>query len=128
MVGETRPKLTGWTPMTLGLLCVVLGGLWTLQGLDIVGGSVMSGVTVWAIVGPVVVVIGLVLLVLGTRRRNAAKRAELARSATPPADPGQSGPPQRPGQSGPPQHPGQSGPPQHPGQSGPPGYSGPPGR
>jgi type VI protein secretion system component VasK len=81
VVGEPKPALTGWTLMTVGLLCVALGGLWTLQGLDLVGGSVMSGVTIWAVVGPVVVVIGLVLLVLGTRRRNAAKRAEIARRA-----------------------------------------------
>lgn len=81
MVGEAKPKLVGWTPMTIGLLLLVLGGLWTLQGLDLVGGSAMSGVTLWAIVGPVVAVAGLVLLVLGTRRRNQAKRAELARQA-----------------------------------------------
>jgi membrane associated rhomboid family serine protease len=68
MVNE--PKLTGWTPMVVGALCIVLGGLWTLQGLDIVGGSVMSGVSFWAIVGPVVVVVGLVLIVIGVRRRN----------------------------------------------------------
>jgi hypothetical protein len=81
VVGEEKPKLVGWTPMTVGLLLFVLGGLWTLQGLDLVGGSAMSGVQIWAIVGPAVSLAGLVLLVLGTRRRNKAKRAELARLA-----------------------------------------------
>ena len=70
-------KLTGWTPMVGGLLLLVLGGLWTLQGLDKVGGSAMSGVRFWAIAGPVVSLIGLVLIVLGVRRRNRAKRIEL---------------------------------------------------
>jgi hypothetical protein len=56
--------------MVVGVLFIVLGGLWTLQGLDIVGGSVMSGVSLWAIIGPVVVVAGLVLIVVGLRRRN----------------------------------------------------------
>ena len=74
MTGE--PKLVGWTPMVTGLLAVVLGGLWTLQGLDVVGGSVMSGVDLWAIVGPVVAVAGLGLIAYGVRRRGAAKAAE----------------------------------------------------
>ncbi len=74
MVSE--PKLVGWTPMVLGLLAVVLGGLWTLQGLDLVGGSVMSGVSLWAVVGPIVAVTGLALIVFGVRRRGRAKAAE----------------------------------------------------
>jgi hypothetical protein len=72
----SEPKLVGWTPMVVGLLAVVLGGLWTLQGLDVVGGSVMSGVSVWAVIGPVVAVAGLVLIVVGVRRRARAKPAE----------------------------------------------------
>jgi hypothetical protein len=70
----SEPKLIGWTPMVIGLLAVVLGGLWTLQGLDLVGGSVMSGVEVWAIIGPVVSVVGLILIVIGVRRRARAKQ------------------------------------------------------
>ena len=72
----SEPKLVGWTPMVSGLLAVVLGGLWTLQGLDVVGGSVMSGVSLWAVVGPVVAVAGLALIVVGVRRRSRAKAAE----------------------------------------------------
>ena len=70
----TEPKLVGWTPMVSGLLAVVLGGLWTLQGLDVVGGSVMSGVSLWAVVGPIVAVAGLGLIVFGVRRRARAKQ------------------------------------------------------
>jgi hypothetical protein len=72
MTGGDGTPLTGWALMASGLLAVVLGALWTLQGLDVVGGSVMSGVGVWAVVGPVVAVAGLVLIVLGVRRRNNA--------------------------------------------------------
>jgi hypothetical protein len=60
----------GWVPLTLGLLAVVVGAVWTLQGLGYVGGSVMSGVTLWAVVGPIVAVVGLVLIVVGLRARN----------------------------------------------------------
>jgi hypothetical protein len=58
-----------WIFLVLGVLLILVGGLWTLQGLGIVGGSVMSGVTLWAIIGPVVLIIGLVIAFLGIRRR-----------------------------------------------------------
>ena len=51
----------------LGILLVLAGALWTLQGLGVVGGSVMSGVTLWAIIGPLVVLAGLALVVTGRR-------------------------------------------------------------
>ena len=73
-VGPPPVVLRGWTLMVSGLLAVVLGGLWTVQGLDLVGGSVMSGVQMWAIIGPIVVVAGLVLIVLGVRRRTQSKQ------------------------------------------------------
>ena len=65
----SEPKLVGWTPMVVGLLAVVLGALWTLQGLDVVGGSVMSGVTAWAVIGPIVALAGVVLIVMALRAR-----------------------------------------------------------
>jgi hypothetical protein len=66
--------LKGWLPMALGLLLVVLGAVWTLQGLGVVKGSVMTGVSAWAIAGPIVAFAGLVLIVTGVRLRSRAKR------------------------------------------------------
>ena len=74
MTSGERVVLKGWTLMTLGVLAVVLGGLWTLQGLDVIGGSVMSGVSMWAVIGPIVAVVGLLLIVVGVRRRSRAKQ------------------------------------------------------
>lgn len=71
--GEGGVPLTGWALMASGVFAVVLGGLWTLQGLDVLTGSMMSGATVWAAIGPAVSVAGLVLIVLGVRRRTRAK-------------------------------------------------------
>ena len=68
--------MRGWFRLTLGLLAVVVGLVWTLQGLGYLRGSLMSGDDVWAIVGPVFVVIGLVLLLVGLRARNRAKRQQ----------------------------------------------------
>ncbi len=47
--------------IAVGILLVLIGALWTLQGLGYVGGSAMSGKTLWAVVGPVVVIVGAVL-------------------------------------------------------------------
>jgi hypothetical protein len=53
----------------VGVLLALVGVVWTLQGLGYIGGSAMSGVTVWAVVGPVVVIVGLAVTVVGTRGR-----------------------------------------------------------
>jgi hypothetical protein len=53
----------------LGAVLVAVGVLWTLQGLGYLGGSVMSGVTFWAVVGPVVALMGLLVAVVGGRER-----------------------------------------------------------
>jgi hypothetical protein len=45
------------------------GLVWTLQGLGYVGGSFMSGATLWAVIGPLVALAGLVLITLGLRAR-----------------------------------------------------------
>jgi hypothetical protein len=61
-----------WLPLVLGLLAVLSGAVWTLQGLGHVDGSPMTGVRLWAVVGPVVMAVGLVLIVVGvwSRRRD----------------------------------------------------------
>lgn len=53
----------------VGALIALVGVVWTLQGLGYIGGSGMSGVTLWAVVGPVVVIVGLAVTVAGTRGR-----------------------------------------------------------
>jgi hypothetical protein len=55
--------------IALGVLLVVIGVVWTLQGLGSLGGSAMTGVTLWAIVGPVVALVGVLLVARGGRAR-----------------------------------------------------------
>ncbi|SNY59942.1 hypothetical protein [Paractinoplanes atraurantiacus] len=77
MVNEaatTPKKLKGWLLMSLGVLGLVVGALWTLQGLDIITDSRMSGVAIWSIVGPVIAVAGLISIILGERARARSKR------------------------------------------------------
>jgi hypothetical protein len=58
-----------WAWLILGVLAVLIGAVWTLQGLDILGGSVMSGNRTFVVVGPLVAVVGLILIAFGARRR-----------------------------------------------------------
>lgn len=53
----------------LGILLVLFGGLFTLQGVGVVGGSAMTGSTFWAIAGPIILIVGLALIWSGTRSR-----------------------------------------------------------
>lgn len=56
--------------LVLSALMIAVGVLWTLQGLDVIEGSGMSGVEFWAVVGPAVAGFGLALgfVVLRGRR------------------------------------------------------------
>jgi hypothetical protein len=53
----------------VGFLLTLAGVIFTLQGVGVLGGSVMSGVTLWAVAGPVIALAGLVLVVIGLRNR-----------------------------------------------------------
>ncbi|MEU7803731.1 hypothetical protein AB0J14_01135 [Micromonospora arborensis] len=61
--------MRGWLTLTLGLLAVVVGAVWTVQGLGYVSGSVMTDEKIWAVLGPLVALAGLVVLWLGLRSR-----------------------------------------------------------
>lgn len=64
-----------WPLLALGVILVLVGLVWALQGFDIVGGSAMSGSALWATVGPIVAVVGVALIVVSiviARRRGRA--------------------------------------------------------
>lgn len=52
----------------VGALVVVIGAVFTLQGLNVLGGSAMSGKSMWAVVGPIIVIAGLVVIGYAWRR------------------------------------------------------------
>lgn len=55
--------------IALGVLMVLVGAIWTGQGLGYVGGSPMTDQTVWAIIGPILAGLGVGLVVVSARRR-----------------------------------------------------------
>ncbi len=61
-----------WLLGVAGVVLIIAGGVWSLQGFGVIGGSFMSGDSVWAIIGPIVTVIGLGMAFAGLRRRRSA--------------------------------------------------------
>jgi hypothetical protein len=51
----------------VGVLLVLMGGVWILQGINVLPGSFMTGQTKWAVYGALTAVAGIVLIVLGRR-------------------------------------------------------------
>lgn len=61
--------MTRWMLTAVGVLLVLTGVVWTLQGLGHVGGSFMSGTTMWAVIGPIVAIAGIIVTGVFLRRR-----------------------------------------------------------
>lgn len=54
--------------ITVGVIVAIFGAIFTFQGLGLIGGSAMTGSTVWAILGPIIAVAGVALALIGLRR------------------------------------------------------------
>jgi hypothetical protein len=48
--------------LVVGVVLALVGLLWILQGFDVVGGSGMSGQTIWAVIGVIVGAVGVFLI------------------------------------------------------------------
>ena len=55
--------------IAFGVLMVLTGAVWTLQGLGYLEGSPMTDQTIWAILGPLVAGLGVALVIVTVRRR-----------------------------------------------------------
>jgi hypothetical protein len=55
----------------LGVVLVLVGAVWTLQGANLLGGSFMSGSRLWLVIGLVALVAGIWLVVRSVRARRA---------------------------------------------------------
>jgi len=56
----------------VGALLIFFGGVWFLQGVNVLPGSFMSGQTRWAVIGGLAVVAGIALLLRTNRKRPSA--------------------------------------------------------
>lgn len=55
--------------VALGAVMVLMGAVWTAQGLGYLKGSAMTGESAWAILGPLLAGLGVALVVVAARRR-----------------------------------------------------------
>jgi hypothetical protein len=53
----------------IGAVLIVVGAVWFAQGIDVLGGSPMTGNAFWAVVGFPMVVIGIALITSAGRSR-----------------------------------------------------------
>jgi hypothetical protein len=60
-----------WVLLILGILLVLMGGVWVLQGSHVLTQGSMAGKSQWTVIGAVVGVVGIVLVILGATRRKA---------------------------------------------------------
>ena len=57
------------TLITVGVIALILGGVWAGQGLNLIPGSFMTGNRMWLSIGLILAIVGIILIVLGLRRR-----------------------------------------------------------
>jgi uncharacterized membrane protein YidH (DUF202 family) len=55
--------------IVFGTLLILAGGVWFLQGINILPGSFMTGQIQWSIYGAIAIIVGSVLVVVGIRRK-----------------------------------------------------------
>ena len=57
-----------WLSVVLGILLALIGIIWILQGVNVLGGSFMSGQLFWAAMGAIALGVGVGLVLIGRRR------------------------------------------------------------
>jgi Mg2+ and Co2+ transporter CorA len=65
-VREIFMRLSG---TIIGIILILLGLIWILQGSNVIGGSIMSGQSQWLYIGTVIAIIGLIVTWWSRRRR-----------------------------------------------------------
>jgi hypothetical protein len=59
-----------WLLLIVGVVMVLVGGVWALQGAGLIPGSFMTGRLLWLVIGSIVLVGGLVCIGLGLSARS----------------------------------------------------------
>lgn len=53
----------------IGVICVVAGALWFSQGMNWIRAGFMAGHRRWILIGGALVIVGVVVLILGNRKK-----------------------------------------------------------
>jgi uncharacterized integral membrane protein len=60
-----------WVLIIVGVLFILVGLVWVLQGTNVLTQGVMAGHGQWTVIGGILAAVGVVLIVLGAARRRA---------------------------------------------------------
>jgi uncharacterized membrane protein HdeD (DUF308 family) len=58
-----------WITFAVGVVLVLVGAVWVLQGLGVITGSFMTGQKLWFLIGLVAFLVGIVLVAANLTRR-----------------------------------------------------------
>ena len=53
----------------LAVLLILVGGVWFLQGINVIGGSIMTGQSQWEVYGGIAILAGIVMLLIANLRK-----------------------------------------------------------
>ncbi|MFN8025231.1 MAG: hypothetical protein U0W40_02405 [Acidimicrobiia bacterium] len=59
-----------WIRRTIAAVLIIVGAVWVLQGIGVLGGSFMTGEVLWAVIGSVCIGVGLSVLRPPRRERD----------------------------------------------------------
>ncbi len=68
MLGKVNSRTRRVAVVTVGVIALILGGVWVGQGTNLIPGSFMTGNRMWLLIGLIVAIVGIILIVLGLRR------------------------------------------------------------
>jgi uncharacterized ion transporter superfamily protein YfcC len=54
--------------VTVGVIALIIGGVFAGQGMNLIPGSFMTGSRMWLSIGLIIAIVGIILIVLGLRR------------------------------------------------------------
>ena len=54
--------------ITVGVIALILGAVFSGQGMNLIPGSFMTGSRMWLSIGLILAIVGIILIVLGLRR------------------------------------------------------------
>jgi uncharacterized RDD family membrane protein YckC len=72
--GEDAADMKKAVLIIVGVLVALAGVAFTLQGLNVMGNTAMSGKTIWAVLGPVIAIVGLIVAAAGLRQGRVASQ------------------------------------------------------
>ncbi len=75
-LGKMNSSLGRIALIIVGVIAIVIGGVFAGQGLNLIPGSFMTGNRMWLSIGLVIAVVGIILLVLGLRRPKTDQRSK----------------------------------------------------